>query len=58
MNFDLDEILRQNADESLREATKAIYDLYKSFCEVGFTEEQAMQIITSIIGGLTGKVQR
>lgn len=49
MNFDMNEILRENAREDMKEAAKSIYILFCSLCEAGFTDKQAMEIVTAVL---------
>lgn len=50
--IDLNDILRQNEDASIKEAVRSIYILFRSLCEAGFTEDQAMQIVMATIGNI------
>ena len=50
--IDLNDILRQNEDASIKEAARSIYILFRSLCEAGFTEDQAMQIVMATIGNI------
>ena len=39
----------RNNEEILTEGAKELYNVYKSFIKAGFSEDQAMQIILSMI---------
>ena len=54
--IDLNDILRQNEDANIKEAARSIYFLFRSLCEAGFTEDQAMQIVTATIGNIRNGV--
>ena len=64
--IDLNDILRQNEDANMKqnedanmkEAARSIYILFRSLCEAGFTEDQAMQIVTATIGNIRNGVQK
>ena len=56
--IDLNDILRQNEAANMKEAARSIYFLFRSLCEAGFTEDQAMQVVTATIGNIRNGMQK
>ena len=56
--IDLNDILRQNEAANMKEAARSIYILFRSLCEAGFTEDQAMQVVTATIGNIRNGMQK
>ena len=57
INFDMNEVLNDSFRMSQKDAAKALFCMYQDFIKVGFTEDQAMDLLKSIMTMNVKRVQ-
>lgn len=57
INFDMNEVLNDSFRKGQKDAAKALFCMYQDFIKAGFTEDQAMDLLKSIMTMNVKRVQ-